>query len=258
MTVVRLRAQAPSIFTDDTEWIVEILKGRHGTQRAIPMSRGSTTGTVSTPKAAAAQKTESNLERDLLVLLDWDRRIERIASQPFQIDWRIGSGRLRRYTPDVIVKFRADALDADRSLKHVIYEVKLHSSLKERWASFKPKFQAAVRFARARQMRFQILTERQIRTPRLHNLKFLRRYRSDYLPVDEDVMVARRECLRDRLRQGGITTPAGLLEASSKSLSERLHLLPWIWQMVNEREIGIDLDADVMTMQSAIWLVSKK
>ncbi|MFC4608221.1 TnsA-like heteromeric transposase endonuclease subunit [Streptomyces maoxianensis] len=66
---------------------------------------------------------ESWLERDHLKLLDFDRRIVGVASQPFRISWE-QDGLVRRHTPDffarcadgtgVVVDVRADDRIADK------------------------------------------------------------------------------------------------------------------------------------------------
>lgn len=46
---------------------------------------------------------ESRVERDHLVMLDFDRSVAGIASQPFWLLWRTADGRERRHAPDSFV-----------------------------------------------------------------------------------------------------------------------------------------------------------
>ncbi|WP_309239191.1 TnsA-like heteromeric transposase endonuclease subunit [Streptomyces lunaelactis] len=50
---------------------------------------------------------ESWLERDHLMLLDFDPRVTAVASQPFQLSWSGANGKRVRHTPDFFVR-RAD------------------------------------------------------------------------------------------------------------------------------------------------------
>jgi hypothetical protein len=43
---------------------------------------------------------ESWLERDHLMLMDFDPAVRAVSSQPFWLRWRDGEGRARRHTPD--------------------------------------------------------------------------------------------------------------------------------------------------------------
>jgi len=47
---------------------------------------------------------ESFLERDHLMLMDFDLRIRAVASQPFWLRWRDGQGQTRRHAPDFFAR----------------------------------------------------------------------------------------------------------------------------------------------------------
>jgi hypothetical protein len=47
---------------------------------------------------------ESWLERDHVMLLDFDPRVTAIAAQPFWLHWRDGAGRSRRHAPDLFAR----------------------------------------------------------------------------------------------------------------------------------------------------------
>lgn len=48
---------------------------------------------------------ESWLERDHVMLLDFDPEVTAISSQPFWLHWRDGTGRSRRHAPDLFARF---------------------------------------------------------------------------------------------------------------------------------------------------------
>ena len=47
---------------------------------------------------------ESWLERDHLMLMDFDPEVAAVASQPFWLHWRDGAGRSRRHAPDLFAR----------------------------------------------------------------------------------------------------------------------------------------------------------
>jgi len=47
---------------------------------------------------------ESSLERDFLLLLDFDPEVVLYEEQPVTINYHDDQGRRRRYTPDVLVR----------------------------------------------------------------------------------------------------------------------------------------------------------
>jgi hypothetical protein len=51
---------------------------------------------------------ESSLERDFLLLLDFNPDVEFFEEQPVKIVYHDAKGRRRTYTPDVLVRYRTD------------------------------------------------------------------------------------------------------------------------------------------------------
>lgn len=220
--------------------------------RKIRPSRYSVTGYVATTKAPGAQEAESSLEHDFLTLLEYDRRVERFRAQPFSIEWRDARRRLRRYTPDVIVKYSFPAMEDEPHLRTTLFEVKPEKLLRRDWAELRPKFRAAIGWAREHDCRFHIVTEREIRTPYLANVRFLLGYRSRFLRDDPGLIGARQRLILDTLSRLKRSTPRELLEAATPDRTLRAELIPWVWNLVNQRLIGVDL-AKPLTMASSIW-----
>jgi hypothetical protein len=206
--------------------------------RVIGTSRRSLTGRVT--RGGESIQFESSLERDFLVLLDFDPVVIGVREQPVRIDYLDPDGRPRHYTPDFLVEY--DNGDV------VLYEIKYRSNLREEWARLKPKFRAAIRYARANDMRFSILTDQEIRgTGLLANAKFLRPYR-DRLR-DEAI----EEHLVSTLAVLGEVTPEALLVASYWTIENRMMALPWLWRLVATRRIHADLRYP-LTMTTPIWV----
>jgi TnsA endonuclease N terminal/TnsA endonuclease C terminal len=212
--------------------------------RKIPANRRSLTGLVASRRDGRMAASESSLERDLLVLLDFDPAVERYEEQPVRIEYRDARGRRRTYTPDVLVHFRQDIAQGQPT-PPLLYEVKYRRDLFENWREIKPKVRAGRAYARGRGWRFKIITEREIRTPYLQSVKFLRQYLR--LQPGE----AERRLLLDRLRELGESDPESLLLAIHREPVKRAELLPTLWHLVAAGEIHADL-ARPLNMRSPI------
>jgi hypothetical protein len=183
---------------------------------------------------------ESSLERDLLLLLDFDPEVSSYEEQPVRIDYRDAQGHARHYTPDVLITWRRDGLPP-----HLV-EVKYRADLKTNRGALKPRFKAAYCHARQRGWRFRILTEVEIRTPYLRNVKFLSAYRR----LNRDGASA--ALLLEALHRLHATTPEALLAAVRPDLGGRAALLPMLWALVAEGKAGVDLTLP-LTMRSRLW-----
>lgn len=209
--------------------------------RKIRPSRYSVTGYAPTTKGAKAQDAESSLEHDFLTLLEYDQRVERYVAQPFTIEWRDSTGAKRRYTPDVIVKYSYFAMREDPYLRTTVFEVKPRAVLKADWLELKPKLRSAIGWAKEFGCRFHLVTETEIRTPYLANARFLLDYRSRHLADRSDLIAARQRLIARTLAELKMTTPKGLLDAMTSDLQQQAELVPWIWNLINQNFIGVDL-----------------
>src|SRR5258708_4261077 len=121
--------------------------------RRIPLSRRShVTGFQPVPTGAAEH--ESALERDFVTLATCADPTAKITSQPVTIRFGDG-GRLRRYTPDFLVRWSDGRSD--------LVEVKYRTDLRAFWTQLRPGFAAARDWAREHGVRFRIATDRSIR-----------------------------------------------------------------------------------------------
>lgn len=244
------RAAISDVFRDS--WLRQLIGEVDMPARKIRPSRYSVTGYAPTSKGAKAQDAESSLEHDFLTLLEYDRRVERYVAQPFTIQWQDSAGAKRRYTPDVIVKYSYMAMREDPYLRTTVFEVKPRAVLKADWLELKPKLRSAIGWAREFGCRFHLVTEAEIRTPYLANARFLLDYRSRHLSDRTDLIGARQHLIARTLEKLGTTTPKGLLDAMGSDLQQRAELIPWIWNLINQEFIGVDLFKP-LTMASPIW-----
>lgn len=235
-------------------WLRALIGDDDVPARKIRPSRYSVTGYVATTKAEKAQDAESALEHDFLTLLEFDDRVERFLAQPFTIRWADKEKRKRRYTPDVIVKYSFLAIQDEPWRRTTIFEVKPRLILTENWAELRPKYRAAIGWARDHSCHFHIVTEREIRTPYLKNVRFLLQYSSRLLNEDINLKAERQHLIRTTLFKLQRTTPRELLVAMSPDRMHQAELLPWVWNLIKARMIGVDLSLP-LTMASTIWCV---
>jgi hypothetical protein len=214
--------------------------------RTVPKNYRSLTGLVPNTRTQSMTAFESSLEREFLLLLDFDPDVEFYEEQPVKITYHDDSGRRRTYTPDVFVRYRTDRFQAQHTQPHLC-EVKYRDDLRQHWAEYRPKFRVAQRYARQQGWRFRVVTERHIRTPYLDNVKFLRSYQTRL--INERY----RTQFLNALSALEETDPASLLTATSQDRWQQAQMLPMLWQLIAIREVGTDL-AQPLTMQSRIWL----
>lgn len=199
--------------------------------RKIRPSSRSLTGRVSFKKGISVP-FESSLERDLLILMDFDPAVIHVHAQPLVI----GDG---RYYPDFLIEYE--------SSRPLLCEVKYRQDLRENWKDLRPKFKLALKRCKEEGWRFRIFTELEIRDSHyLRNATFLRPYRSRTPDPSTDLL------LLQTLKGLGETTPQGLLAAAYWTVEHRMQALAHLWRLVAERRIGANLMAP-LTMGSSIW-----
>ncbi|NDI85464.1 TnsA endonuclease N-terminal domain-containing protein [Undibacterium crateris] len=193
------------------------------------------------------QQFESTLEEDFLVLMRFNRLVdsERIETQSVKVDWQDDAGKMRTYTPDVLVHFRKD-LTESRDLPSRLCEIKpnLDEDNKkdrpypprtENAAENKLKWAAASRLAAMRGWEFSIVYEREIRTPYLDNAKFLMRY-LEHTPasqIDAQMLAC--------LTQEGPISLEEFIKKFAKNLESRAKIFPNCYRLIATQQIHVDL-----------------
>lgn len=185
------------------------------------------------------------LLRDFKTLLDFDLNVLYYTPRPFPIPYTDDEGNRRIYTPAFFVQYRADIIPA-KWMPPLLCEVRCRDDLARSWAALKPMLRAGLRYARERRWRFQIVTEREVRTPYLENARFLSPYR------EKETDWQHTDLLLDTLYELRLATPEVLLAACAADESERAELLPSLWEMVAKKRLGVDL-TQPLTMRSDIW-----
>jgi hypothetical protein len=216
--------------------------------RKIPKNYLGVTGAFSGHKNARMSEFESLLEKEYLLLLDFDREVESFEVQPVRVPV---PGVPNGYIPDVLVHRRPEPLTG-APRKPILTEVKSVKDLEENGQEYAAKFAAAERYAAEHGLEFWIVTDKEIRTPRLENLKFLREYRN-IEPAAADL-----ERIFDLVRQsGGKSSTQTLLGQLAGTDDDRLYWIPIIWHALVAKLLASDLDT-LFTDDVAIWLPSKR
>lgn len=212
--------------------------------RSIPKNYRNVTGRFASAKNQNLIGFESTLEKDFFLLLEFDRRVESFEEQPVTIAYRGLEGRVCHYTPDALVRYQA-TLAGEPDGQPVLYEVKYQSDLREHGVEYRPKFKAARRYALDRGWRFRVVTEREIRTSRLSNIRFLLRYRR--MRVDDQD----RDALLATLRKQGPLKPPMLLALTYPDACRYAETLAALWHLVAIGQIEVDLD-QILTPHSVL------
>lgn len=212
--------------------------------RKIPKNYRNVTGVAASSKAVGAAQFESTLERDFLALLEFSPEVERFEVQPLKIEWRDKQGGPRSYTPDVLVEFKADT-----GRIPWLCEVKYRADLKKNWDELHPKFRQGIRLARQNGWRFRLVTEVEIRTNHLTNIRFLAPFKFRNIPE------ASAEQLLSLLRSVQQITPTELIQSLASDAGSQAEWLPVLWHLMAHHRIGADLEIE-MTMDSPIWSMS--
>lgn len=210
--------------------------------RQIPIHTGSVTGKVATQRRTASIRTESTLETDFAILMNFDATVQHIAEQPVRIEYQDEEGRGRHYTPDFLVTFKPD----QDALPPLLVEIKYKDNLQKHLAAFTPKFEVARQYASAQGWVFEVYTEEEIRGPRLDNIKFLLLFQH---AKAENLMV---NAVLGQVQELRLTTPNDLIRSLTPLPDKQALLLPALWHLIRTGVISTDLN-EPLTMLSLIW-----
>lgn len=219
--------------------------------RKIVKGRTSLRGTVFSEKSNRNTFFESSLERDFMLIQEFNTYVASYIEQPVEIEY-LDDGVKRKYTPDFLVTFRQD-FELTRDYKPMLCEIKYRKDLRKDWKDLKKKYKAALSYATAQGWRFKILTEKEIRTPYLENVKFLLPYKRLRFSNIEAVNDVYCNTLNYWIKELVVTTPEELLLCATQDESCKPELLYCLWYMVAGKSVMCDLTIP-LTMKSEIWL----
>ncbi len=214
--------------------------------RKIPKNYRNVTGVEACSKGTGEAQFESTLERDFLDLLEFSPEVESFDVQPLRIEWRGQHGEPRKYTPDVLVRFKPDV-----GRVPWLCEVKYRADLKKDWVDLHPKLLRGIRHAKQNGWRFRLISEVEIRTPYLRNVHFLGPFKSFR---HRQIPVASKDMLLAQLKLSGETTPRRLIQSLATDPWKQAEWLPVLWHLMANHLVAADLERE-LGMDSPIWSV---
>jgi hypothetical protein len=162
---------------------------------------------------------ESWLERDHLMLMDFDPAVRAVSSQPFWLRWRDGEGRVRRHAPDFFAR-RADG-------SGVVVDVRPDDRIPARDAET-----FAVTGSACEVAGWEYRRSGELDPVLVANARWLSRYRHRRCLVPEVAAV-----LLDAFAGG-----RGLFDGAGAA-GDRLRVLPVLFHLMWQRELTADLTA---------------
>lgn len=211
--------------------------------RTVPKSYRNVTGVVAQTKAEDKAMFESTLERDFITLLEFDNQVVSYDVQPVKIEWLDKDGKSRSYTPDILYKKKVKG-----KIQTFLVEVKYRTDIKENWDTLKPKFIAAIRYAKSQGYRFKLMSEVEIRTDYLTNARFLNPFINRGADYEGDMTL-----IDEKLKELKQSTPALLLSELASSDWDKAALLPTLWYLIGTNQIKCDLSSKLNMNTPISW-----
>lgn len=216
--------------------------------RNIPLKYSSLSGEKSSAKNNRRIQFESSLEADFIDLLEWDRNVKFYEEQPYKIEFLDENKKTRYYVPDFLVVYHDSVLNEENW--PIIFEVKYSRDLEIQKEKLSPKFKAAKRFCKQENFFFKIITEKEIRTPFLENIKFLKKYRKT---AEDNYIKEIASHLIKLLEEFDVSTPEIIIASISRTDEIKAVFLYNLWILISNGVIAIDMTKKI-TMESKIWI----
>jgi len=192
------------------------------------------------------QQFESTLEEDFFVLLRFNLFVASFESQPVTLEWQDDDGKIRFYTPDVLVRYRGD-LPESASWPPVLCEVKPAFTektesprrrklpRKENERENELKWAAAKRYAARQGWEFKVVWDSEIRTPYLDNARFLLRHleRAQPSKYEADLLTW--------IAGKGTATLQEWASALGNDVEMKATVFPACYRLIALRQVEVDL-----------------
>lgn len=206
--------------------------------RDIPKKYSNVSGRVAAEKRVVSYQFESTLERDALFLYDMDETVELVEEQPVAIPYT-SNGKKKIYTPDLLVIYQEKT-----KFQTKLIEIKYKAELEQKKEQLKVKFDAANKYCKERGWVFCVLTEEDIRTDKLDNLKFLKNYKYQKFKLHSY------ETIKNTLA-GEKKAISEVLEMLKMGKREKACILADIWMMVLRGYLSCNMN-EKLTMSTEI------
>ncbi|MDD2653244.1 MAG: TnsA endonuclease N-terminal domain-containing protein [Sulfurimonas sp.] len=192
---------------------------------------------------------ESLLERDLLILLEFNDMVLDVEEQPVTIEYENKNGKTVTYTPDFLVTFKSLPQYDSQSIypKSLLIEVKPHEILKKKFHELRPKFKIATRYAQENDYIFKIYDDNKIRGIELENILLLKRYKKMSFDQREESRIL------EYLQAVGHTQIDHLIEALYATKTLQAIAISQLYHLIVHKKIAIDIGQEINAW-STIWL----
>jgi hypothetical protein len=187
--------------------------------RKIPLNYRHITGYIHSDKSDDYTHFEASLERDALLLCEFDPKIKKFKTQPRRFHF-IRNGKPRHYTPDIHIEYEDG--------RKLYVEIKYRADLKKDWLELKPKFKAAIK-----------------------NATFLLPYKNR--PFEEYQLAT----INKILSRGQPMPLKELLSLCSSDMIEQAEFLNTLWYAVANQLILTELSTP-LNMNQLVWMASYK
>ena len=191
---------------------------------------------------------ESPLERDFLILLEFNDSVSDVVEQPLTLQYKNQKGRTVPYTPDFLVYFdepNAELLLPQR--KPLLIEVKPREKLIKEFSEYKYRFKQAIKYAYDNDMLFKIYDERKIRTQYLSNIIFLKKYQNLNFDLDDENKIL------SYINVAGNTSIEYILEYFCVTREQKGIMLSLIWHLLSNKKLLCHFNHPLNT-QTQIWI----
>ncbi|MGH6763569.1 MAG: TnsA endonuclease N-terminal domain-containing protein [Phyllobacterium sp.] len=244
----RRAARDAELFAESMAELVKSLvadfDASHGV-REIRANHRSITGWVAGRNASGPIPFESTLERDFAYLALFEPRVSRLQAQPITLTYRGERGHSRRYTPDFLVEYEVSGVGTRKA----IIEIKFSDDLKANRQNLEPGFQAMQAWCDTHDHTFHIVTEVEIRTTRIANVKAVFPFRYD---KNADSQVS--DAVFEVIRRNAPLSIGGILDHAHDDSEYRAAMQSEIWGLLATGMIWVDLD-ETLGPQSMIHLI---
>ncbi|MCW8916508.1 MAG: TnsA endonuclease N-terminal domain-containing protein [Magnetovibrio sp.] len=175
---------------------------------------------------------ESTVEMDFAYLALFDARVVGLHSQPITINYEDENSRHRHYTPDFLVEYTP----TEGQVKRALVEIKLASEMRERGNYFAARFRAAENWCVQHDFEFYLVTDEQIRTDCINNIKALYPFR---FAIDFRNFAL---CeLEEKINASVPISIAEVLDTYSSTPAERAEVQKMVWILIATQALHIDL-----------------
>ena len=212
---------------------------------------GYTYGTISGHypfRKDASVAYESPLERDFLIMLEFNDSVSEVIGQPLTFQYKNENGRTVPYTPDFLVYFNEpDTALMKLKRKPLLIEVKTKEDLDNKFSEYKFRFKLAIKYAQENDLIFKIYDERKIRTRYFKNIMFLKRYQKLNFDNEETSQIL------SYLYTAGNNSIEYILEYFCVTREQKGLMLSQIYHLLYHKKVLCNFNKPI-NMKTQIWL----